>query len=72
MYRLLRATFFILAFVSAAVFSSFAWADEHRPFQPGEKMHFVLKYGAINAGIATLEVHEMDEIMTERQRQIGT
>jgi hypothetical protein len=25
-------------------------------------MHFVLKYGAISAGTATLEVHEMDEI----------
>ena len=62
MYRLLSATFFILAFVSAAFLSSFAWADEHRPFQPGEKMYFVLKYGAINAGMATLEVHEMDEI----------
>ena len=25
-------------------------------------MYFVLKYGAIPAGAATLEVHEMDEI----------
>ena len=62
MYRLLSTIFFLLAFVSASAFFNFAGAEENRPFQPGEKMHFVLKYGAINAGIATLEVHDMDEI----------
>ena len=36
--------------------------EMHHPFQPGEKMYFVLKYGAIPAGEATLEVHDMEEI----------
>ncbi len=37
-------------------------AEEQHPFKPGERMNFVLKYGAIPAGAATLEVHEMEEI----------
>ena len=62
MRRLLSTIFHLLFFVSMSVFCSPAAAVEHHPFQPGEKMHFVLKYGAISAGAATLEVHEMDEI----------
>lgn len=37
-------------------------AEDHHPFQPGEKMHFVLKYGLIPAGSATLEVQDMKVI----------
>jgi len=36
--------------------------EVYRPFQPGEKMNYVLKWGVIPAGEATLEVHDMDEI----------
>jgi hypothetical protein len=57
-----RAIFVFLSFVGISAFFSPAVAGEQHPFQPGEKMHFVLKYGAISAGAATLEVHEMDEI----------
>jgi hypothetical protein len=46
----------------SSIFSSVTAAEMHLPFQPGEKMHFVLKYGAIPAGHATLEVHDMDKI----------
>ncbi len=37
-------------------------AAEHHPFKPGEKLHFVLKYGAIPAGVATLQVDAMDAV----------
>ena len=62
MHRILSTIFLLLFFVSMSTFLSTAGAEEHHPFQPGEIMHFILKYGAINAGTATLEVHEMDEI----------
>jgi hypothetical protein len=62
MHRLLSTILLLLFFVSISIFVSPVAAEEHHPFQPGEKMHFVLKYGAIPAGVATLEVHEMDEI----------
>jgi len=62
MHRLLSTIFFLLFFVSISAFFSHAIAEEHHPFQPGEKMHYVLKYGAIPAGAATLEVHDMAEI----------
>ncbi len=53
---------FLFLFIMSGIFSSVAAAEMHHPFQPGEKMHFVLKYGAIPAGHATLEVHDMDKI----------
>ena len=40
-----------------------AGAEEMKhPFGPGEKLHFVLKYGVIPAGEASLEVHPMEKI----------
>lgn len=65
MRRLLSTIFLLLSFVSMSALCSAAVAEEHHPFQPGEKMNFVLKYGAIPAGTATLEVHDMDEIQGE-------
>jgi len=61
MSRLVYTIFFI-CFMPLTFWVSQAGAEEHHPFQPGEKMHFVLKYGVIPAGTATLEVHDMDEI----------
>jgi len=61
MHRLLSTIFLCLCLISITVFVRPAAAEGHHPFQPGEKMNFVLKYGAIPAGAATLEVHEMDE-----------
>jgi len=52
----------ISIFIVSDIFSSVAASEMNHPFQPGEKMHFVLKYGAIPAGEATLEVHEMVEV----------
>ncbi len=62
MHRLLSTIFLLLTCASMSAFYSPVIASEHRPFQPGEKMHFVLKYGVLSAGEATLEVHAMDEI----------
>jgi len=62
MHRLLGTIFIFLPFVIISIFSCTALSAGHHPFRPGEKMHFVLRYGAINAGTATLEVHDMDEI----------
>ena len=53
---------FVSFFIVSGIFSSVAATEIHLPFQPGEKMHFVLKYGAIPAGEATLEVHDMEEV----------
>ena len=52
----------ISIFIVSDIFSSVAASEMNHPFQPGEKMHFVLKYGAISAGEATLEVHDMVEV----------
>lgn len=52
----------ISIFIVSGIFSSVAASEMNHPFQPGEKMHFVLKYGAISAGEATLEVHDMVEV----------
>jgi hypothetical protein len=49
-------------FIVSGIFSSVAAAEIRLPFQPGEKMHFVLKYGAIPAGEATLEVSDLAEM----------
>jgi hypothetical protein len=62
MHHFLKTIIFLLSLVALSPYFSLAIAEEHHPFQPGEKMHFVLKYGAIPAGSATLEVHDMDEI----------
>jgi hypothetical protein len=62
MHRLLSTTILLLSVMGISAFFSTVAAAEHYPFQPGEKMHFVLKYGAIPAGAATLEVHAMDEM----------
>ena len=62
MHRLSSVLFLLLCFVSISSFLSFAIAEDKHPFKPGEKLYFVLKYGAIQAGAATLEVHDMDEI----------
>jgi hypothetical protein len=62
MHRLLSTIFLLLCFLSVSIFAHPVAAEGHHPFKPGEKMHFVLKYGAIPAGEATLEVHEMNEI----------
>ena len=65
MHRLFKTILLLLFFVAITVsFTGISAADQH-PFQPGEKMHFVLKYGVIPAGEATLEVHEMSEIQGE-------
>jgi hypothetical protein len=37
-------------------------AERYIPFQPGEKLLFKLKWGAISAGEASLEVKELDNI----------
>jgi len=51
-----------LIILGMAVFPSPAAGADHHPFQPGEKMSFVLKYGVIPAGVATLEVQAMDDM----------
>ena len=38
----------------------------HHAFQPGEKLEYVLHYGLINAGRATLEVHETPKTLFGR------
>ena len=50
--------FFIVSGSSSPVLAE----DMVRPFQPGEKMHYTLKWGIISAGEATLEVHDMEVI----------
>ena len=55
-------SFVFIFFIVFANFSPVTAAEMKFPFQPGEKMHFVLKYGFIHAGEATLEVHDMDEM----------
>ena len=63
---MLRVSYFnsliVSFFIVFGIFSSVNAAEMNFPFQPGEKMHFVLKYGVIPAGEATLEVHDMDEV----------
>jgi len=62
MHRFLSPIYILLVILGISALTGPAAAGEQHPFQPGEKMHFVLKYGAIPAGEATLEVHAMDEI----------
>ena len=57
------AILLFLAFMSLNIlFVSPADAEKDHPFQPGEKLQFVLKYGVIPAGTASLEVHDFKEI----------
>jgi hypothetical protein len=54
-----------LVFCCVILVSTFGNAragDVEHPFGPGEKMHFVLKYGVIPAGEATLEVRAVEKI----------
>ncbi|MBW2466523.1 MAG: DUF3108 domain-containing protein [Deltaproteobacteria bacterium] len=63
MQRLLSVIYLLISFfIASAIFCSVSSAENYFPFQPGEKMHFVLKYGVIPAGEATLEVREMNEM----------
>ncbi len=63
MQRLFRIiNLFLYFFIVSGSLNSVPAEEAHHPFQPGEKMHYVLKWGAIPAGVATLEVHDMDEI----------
>ena len=49
-------------FIVSGSFSPVMAEEVRHPFQPGEKMHYVLRWGIFSAGEATLEVHEMDTI----------
>jgi len=51
-----------LVFMGLISFVTPADAEKEHPFQPGEKLQFILKYGVIPAGTASLEVHDMEEI----------
>ena len=62
MSRLVSTILLFLTLMQFNLFVNPAGAEGHHPFWPGEKMHFVLKYGPIPAGTATLEVHDMDKI----------
>ena len=63
MQRLFRVINLFLYFFIVSVSLSSALAQEtYHPFQPGERMHYVLRWGIFSAGEATLEVHEMDTI----------
>ena len=53
---------FLYFFIVSGSLSSVLAEETHHPFQPGEKMNYVLKWGAIPAGEATLEVHDMYKI----------
>jgi len=53
------------AFLSAVfcIFATVSWADTHvRPFSPGEKLTFQLKWGPIPAGEAVLELLPIEEL----------
>jgi len=49
-------------FIASGSFSPVMAEEMVHPFQPGEKMHYTLKWGVMSAGEATLEVHDMDVI----------
>ena len=52
----------IVIFVALSISGTgIAWSQEGNvPFAPGERLTFVLKWGFIRAGKATLEVHPME------------
>ena len=62
MKKLIPVIFLFFAVLQIVLILNSAGAEEGHPFRPGEKLHYVLKYGIIPAGSATLEVHEMDKI----------
>ncbi|MDX1775733.1 MAG: DUF3108 domain-containing protein [Desulfobulbales bacterium] len=61
MRRLLRFILLLVTSLGIVFILSPAGAVE-KPFKPGEKMNYILKYGAIPGGWATLEVLDMEEI----------
>jgi hypothetical protein len=62
MKKLIPVIFLFFAVLQIIFIVNPADAEESHPFRPGEKLHYVLKYGIIPAGSATLEVHDMDKI----------
>ena len=63
MFRLFGIINLFLCFFIVSGSVSPAMAEEMVPtFQPGEKMHYTLKWGVFSAGEATLEVHDMEEV----------
>lgn len=52
----------VFCVILAGTLNNASAKEMNHPFGPGEKMHFVLKYGVIPAGEATLEVHAMESI----------
>lgn len=63
MQRTIRVSTLIFCFLLlVGSFSGVMGAETKHPFRPGEKLSFVLKYGVVPAGEATLEVHDMAEI----------
>ncbi len=62
MHRISNIIFILLSLVGLSSLIGPVMAEEHHPFKPGEKMQYVLKYGAIPAGEATLEVHDMEVV----------
>lgn len=62
---------FIIAYLATLIFAGIFVvpfsdaAPEQHPFKPGEKMNYVLKYGVIPAGSASLEVYDMEDINGE-------
>jgi len=53
---------FLYFFIASGSFNAVMAEEMVHPFQPGEKMHYTLKWGVMSAGEATLEVHDMDVI----------
>lgn len=66
MHKLILAVTAFLLLINMTGFPGGAEAGGHHPFRPGEKLHFVLKYGLVSAGSAALEVHDMTEIQGVR------
>jgi hypothetical protein len=61
--RLLKITgLLVLSVVVLSVFSVVSAEEILRPFKPGEEMHYTLRWGAIPAGEATLEVRDMKKV----------
>jgi hypothetical protein len=52
----------VLLIVVSGNLCSVASEEAMHPFRPGEAMYYTLRWGAIPAGEATLEVHDMKEV----------
>ena len=57
MRRLISIAFLLLSLVHVTLFVGSPGAEGHHPFQPGEKLQFVLKYGVIPAGTEGVQVN---------------